>query len=68
MITNFITILGIFAAILMGAFGSIQAFSSLFDNAVFLDLGKLLIISSVGASSVVLILFFLLNGIAETYR
>jgi hypothetical protein len=65
MTTNFITILGIFAAILMGAFGAIQGFTSLFSNAHNLGLGKLLIISSVGASSVVLILFLLLNGIAK---
>lgn len=63
--TNYISILGIFAAILMGSFGSIQAFSNLFSNAHNLDLGVILIISSIGASSVILILFFLLNGIAK---
>lgn len=65
MLTQFITILGIFAAILMGAFGAIQGFANLFDNAHKLELGVLLIISSIGASSVLLILFFLLNGIAK---
>jgi len=65
MLTQYISILGIFAAILMGAFGAIQGFSSLFANAAFLNIGKLLIISSLGASSVLLILFFLLNGIAK---
>ncbi|MET3657805.1 hypothetical protein [Sporosarcina psychrophila] len=63
--TNYISILGIFAAMLMGSFGSIQAFSNLFSNAHKLDLGIILIISSIGASSVILILFFLLNGIAK---
>lgn len=63
--TNFISILGIFAAILMGAFGSIQGFTSIYKNAYKLDLSYILIISSIGASSVILILFFLLNGIAK---
>ena len=65
MLTQFITILGIFAAILMGAFGALQGFTSLFDNAHRLDLSTILIISSIGASSVILILFFLLNAIAK---
>lgn len=63
--THFITILGIFAAILMGAFGAIESFSDLFSNAHTLSLGVLLIISSIGAASVLLILFFLLNSIAK---
>jgi|GEM_PF-2521931 len=63
--TQFVTILGIFATIMIGSFGAIQAFSDLFKNAHGMDLGKLLIISSVGASSVILILFFLLNAIAK---
>jgi FtsZ-binding cell division protein ZapB len=65
MITNFISILGIFAAILMGTFGAIQGFGSLFNNADDLSIGKLFIISSLGASSVVLILFLLLNGVSK---
>lgn len=65
MLTQFITILGIFAAILMGAFGSIHVFTNLFNNAHRLNLGVILILSSVGASAVILILFFLLNGIAK---
>lgn len=63
--SNFINILGIFAAILMGAFGAIQGFTSLFSNAHKLSLGKILIVSSIGGSSVVLILFLLLNAIAK---
>lgn len=63
--SNLISILGIFAAILIGAFGAIQAFSSLFTNAHSLSIGKLIIISSIGAAAVILILFFLLNGIAK---
>lgn len=65
LLTQFISILGIFAAILMGSIGALQGFTSLFANAHQLSLGKLLIISSIGASSVVVILFLLLNGIAK---
>ncbi|MFD2681198.1 hypothetical protein [Bacillus seohaeanensis] len=65
MITNFISILGIFAAILMGAFGAIQGFTSLFQYANDIPLGKALILSAVGGSSVLLILFLLLNAISK---
>lgn len=65
MLGQFISILGIFSAVLMGSFGAIQGFASLFENAHSLPLGKLLIISSVGGTSVILILFFLLHGIAK---
>lgn len=65
MLTQFIGIMGIFSAILMGAFGAIQAFSNLFSNAHKLDLGIILIISSIGASGVILILYFLLNGVTK---
>lgn len=65
MLTQYISILGIFAAILMGSFGAIQGFSNIFAKADKIPLGKLLIISSIGASSVILIIFFLLNGIAK---
>lgn len=62
---QFITILGIFAAILLGSFGALQGFASLFASAAGMELWKILIISALGASSVLLILFFLLNGIAK---
>lgn len=65
MLTQYISILGVFAAILMGSFGAIQGFSNIFANADKLPLGKILIISSIGGSSVILIIFFLLNGIAK---
>lgn len=65
MLTQYISILGIFAAILMGAFGAIQSFTSLFNNAKDLSIGKILIVSSIGASAVLLILFLLLHSIAK---
>ncbi|MGR9047559.1 hypothetical protein ACQ4XT_02750 [Halobacillus faecis] len=64
-ITQFIAILGIFAAILMGAFGSIQGFTSMFNNAASLPVGKMLVASSIGGSAVVLILFLLFNAVSK---
>lgn len=65
MLGQFISILGIFSAVLMGSFGAIQGFTSLFNNAYLLSIGELLIISSVGGASVILILFYLLTSIAK---
>lgn len=62
---NLISILGIFAAILLGAYGSIQGFTNLFTNADKLSMGKIIMISSIGGSSVLLILFFLLSSVAR---
>lgn len=60
-----ISILGIFAAILLGAYGAIQGFSNIFANAADMNTGKILILSSIGGSAVLLILFFLLSSIAK---
>lgn len=62
---NLISILGIFASILLGAYGSIQGFSNIFANADKISIGKILMLSSVGASAILLILFFLLSSIAR---
>lgn len=62
---NLISILGIFAAILLGAYGSIQGFSNIFANAKEISIGKILMLSSIGASAVLLILFFLLSSVAR---
>src|SRR5699024_3864448 len=64
-ITQFIGILGIFSAILMGAFGSKQGFTSIYNNAHILPIGKISIVSSIGCSAVIFILFFLLNAISK---
>lgn len=64
-ITQFIAVLGIFSAILMGAFGSIQGFTSIYNNAHNLQLGKLLIISALGCMLLVFIIFILMNSIAK---
>lgn len=62
---NLISILGIFAAILLAAYGSIQGFSNIFANANEISIGKILMLSSIGASAVLLILFFLLSSVAR---
>lgn len=65
MISNYISILGIFAAILLGAFGAMQGFTSLFENASQMKVSKLLVISGVGGVTVVTILHMLLDGVAK---
>lgn len=65
LVVQFITILGIFAAIMMGAFGSFQGFTNIFANAQDVPLGKILLISAAGASGVSLILFLLLHSISK---
>lgn len=65
LVVQFISILGIFAAIIMGAFGSFQGFTSIFSNAENIPIGKTLIISAAGAAGVSLILFLLLHAISK---
>lgn len=62
---NLISILGIFASILLGAYGSIQGFSNIFTNANKISIGKILMLSSIGASAILLVLFFLMSSIAR---
>lgn len=63
-ISQYISILGIFAAILMTAFGGIQAFSSIYkDNSFTLE--DSLMIACIGFMGILLLIFILLNGIAK---
>lgn len=62
---NLISILGIFASILLGAYGAIQGFANIFSNANKISIGKILMLSSIGASAILLILFFLMSSIAR---
>lgn len=63
--SNYIAILGIFAAALMGAFGAITGFTSLFQHLNDVALGTILIVSGLGGMTVVSILFILLQSIAK---
>lgn len=65
LVVQFITILGIFSAIMMGTLGSFQGFTSIFSNAEKIPIGKILIISAAGASGVSLIIFLLLHAISK---
>ncbi|MBM0064908.1 hypothetical protein [Alkalicoccobacillus gibsonii] len=64
-VTQFIGILGIFSAVLIGTFGGIQGFTSLFNNAENLPMGKILFVSSIGAASIIFILFFLMHSLSR---
>lgn len=64
MLSQYISILGIFAAILMTAFGGIQAFTAIYSNNSF-SLVDSLLIACVGFLGILLMLFLLLNSIAK---
>ncbi|WP_100008542.1 hypothetical protein [Staphylococcus pseudintermedius] len=64
MVSNYISILGIFAAILMTAFGGIQVFTGLFNNNKF-NLIDSIFLSSFGFMGVILLIFMLVNSIAK---
>lgn len=64
MLSQYISILGIFAAILMTAFGGIQAFTAIYSDNTFNLLDSLLI-ACVGFLGILLMMFLLLNSIAK---
>lgn len=65
--TQFITILGVFAAIIMAAFGSVQGLSSIFQNTG-ASIGRLIIQGSIIGSFLILIIFYLMNSITKIIR
>src|SRR5699024_9177853 len=65
MMSNFISILGIFAAIMMATFGAIQGFSAIFSNENNYNLTTIIIISCFGLFGLISILFILLHSIAK---
>lgn len=65
MMSNFISILGIFAAIMMATFGAIQGFTAIYSNENNYSLAKILIISSFGLFALVSILYLLLYSISK---
>lgn len=65
MMSNFISILGIFAAIMMATFGAIQGFTAIFSNENNYSLTAIIIISCFGLFGLVSILFILLYSIAR---
>lgn len=65
MVSNFISILGIFAAIMMATFGSIQGFTSLFTNENNYSLTEIFLISSLGLFALLSIIFLLFYSISK---
>jgi len=63
--SSYISILGIFAAILLGAFGAMQGFTSLFNNIHKTTIGNLVIISGLSGLVVVSILYILIFSLAK---
>ncbi|MTT32173.1 hypothetical protein GMB86_09165 [Terrilactibacillus sp. BCM23-1] len=67
--TEFVGILGIFTAVVLGAFGSLQVIGSVFSNIKDVPTGKLLVFSSVTSLGVISLLFLLMRWISRiVYR
>lgn len=65
MISTFISILGIFAAIMMASFGTIQGFTSILSNENNYSLTRIILISCFGLFALVSILCILLYSISK---
>lgn len=62
---EFIAILGIFASILITAFGGLTALGSLFKKIDKTDIHKLIFVGTFEVLAIILIIFLMLNGIAK---
>lgn len=62
---EFVTILGIFATILITTFGGLTSLASIFNNINNAGTGKLILLGSFVIFTVMLIVFLLLNGISK---
>lgn len=62
---EFVTILGIFSAIIFAAFGGLEILKNILGNIENVQTGKLLVFSSLTISAIVLLVFILLNGISK---
>lgn len=62
---EFIAILGIFASILITAFGGLTALASLFNKINLTDIHKLIFVGTFEVLAIILIIFLMLNGIAK---
>jgi uncharacterized protein YbjQ (UPF0145 family) len=63
--SEFISILGIFSAIVLAAFGGLQILSNILGNIQNVKTSKLLVFSSFSVSAIFTLLFILFNGIAK---
>lgn len=62
---EFVTILGIFATILITTFGGLTSLASIFNNINNAGTGKLILLGSFVIFTILLIVFLLLNGISK---
>ncbi|UQW98206.1 hypothetical protein M2M59_04130 [Rummeliibacillus sp. G93] len=62
---DFIAILGVFASILVAAFGGLSALTSIFNNINHVSTGKLLFFGAFLVLAILMIIFLLLNGISK---
>lgn len=65
MTSNFISILGIFAAIMMATFGAIQGFSAIYTNESQYNMTQILLISSFGLFALISVIYLLLYSISK---
>lgn len=65
MMSNFISILGIFAAIMMATFGAIQGFTAIYTNESNYNLTTIILISSFGLFALLSVLYLLLYSISR---
>src|SRR5699024_8189664 len=65
MMSNFISILGIFAAIMMATFGAIQGFSAIYSNENNYNFATIILISCFGLFALISILYILLYSISK---
>ncbi|MGW6384967.1 hypothetical protein [Peribacillus butanolivorans] len=66
--TEFVSILGIFTAVVLGAFGSLQVIGSVFNHIKDVSTGKLLVFSSLTSIGVLILLFLLMRWINQIVR
>src|SRR5690625_1787691 len=65
MMSNFISILGIFAAIMMATFGAIQGFSAIYSNENGYNFTTIILISCFGLFALISVLYILLYSISK---
>lgn len=63
--TQFVTILGVFAAIIFGAFGGVEILGNVLGNIQDVSTPKLIVFSSFSIAGIVFLLFILMSGIAR---
>lgn len=63
--SDFVSILGIFSAVIFAAFGGLEILKNILGNIVLVPTGKLLLFSSLTVGGIVSLVFLLLNGLSK---